>query len=145
MTNPTSTPLPLADIHLQAAPGLWPLAWGWWMVIAAIFITLVMAALAIRTYRHKRRAQRQALTQLAYLDTLAAVNELLKRAALSYFDRETVAGLTGNTWLAFLDSGLPAGKQGFVASASLWQKGVFSKERLSESELAVCKSWPGTG
>ncbi|WP_434361132.1 DUF4381 domain-containing protein [Parasalinivibrio latis] len=143
MTNPTSMSLPLADIHLQAAPGIWPLAWGWWAVIAAVLSILVVATVMIRAFQHKRRARNEALSQLASLETLAAVNELLKRAALSYFNRETVAGLTGNGWLAFLDTGLPASQKGFVASASLWQKGTFSKEGLNESELAVCKSLAG--
>ncbi|KXF79888.1 DUF4381 domain-containing protein [Enterovibrio coralii] len=140
MTTPTSNTLPLADIHLQAAPGLWPLAWGWWVLIAALLLILAVVVYALRLRAQKRKAQKEAIKQLSHTDTLGDINALLKRAALTYFPRHDVAKLTGQSWLAFLDNQLPVSKQGFVAHEALWQKGVFSKEGLNKDELNACKA-----
>ncbi|MFL7009385.1 DUF4381 domain-containing protein [Enterovibrio norvegicus] len=145
MATPTSNTLPLADIHLQTAPGIWTLAWGWWLVIAATLAVIIMIVMWLRARAKKTRAQKEALQALNAVTSLADMNALLKRAALSYFDREHVAGLTGAAWLRFLDEQLPAskeadGKHGFSAHQDLWQKGIFSKEGLSDSEFATCKA-----
>lgn len=145
MATPTSNTLPLADIHLHTAPGMWPLAWGWWLVIAATLALIIAIVIGLRARANKTRAQKQALQALDTVTALADMNALLKRAALSYFDREHVAGLTGAAWLRFLDEQLPASKRpmgnhGFSAHQDLWQKGIFSKEGLSDTELATCKA-----
>ncbi len=145
MATPTSNTLPLADIHLHSAPGMWPLAWGWWLVIAATLALIIAIVIGLRARAKKTRAQKEALQALNTVTSLADMNALLKRAALSYFDREHVAGLTGAAWLRFLDEQLPAskrpnGKHGFSAHQDLWQKGIFSKEGLSDTELATCKA-----
>ncbi|WP_394208803.1 DUF4381 domain-containing protein [Enterovibrio calviensis] len=140
MTNTASTTLPLADIQLQIAPGIWPLAWGWWALIAALLAGTLLAIFLLRQRTQRLQARNEALNQLTQADSLAAINALLKRAALSYFDRDLVAGLTGSAWLAFLDSQLPAIKQGFVAQDELWQKGIFANVALSDAELDTCKA-----
>ncbi|PMN90581.1 DUF4381 domain-containing protein [Enterovibrio norvegicus] len=144
MATPTSNTLPLADIHLQTAPGIWPLAWGWWLVIAATLAVIIMIVMWLRARAKKTRAQKEALQTLNTVTSLADMNALLKRAALSYFNREHVAGLTGAAWLRFLDAQCPdkhsRDKDGFLAHQDLWQKGIFSKEGLSDSELATCKA-----
>ncbi|WP_432822643.1 DUF4381 domain-containing protein [Trichloromonas sp.] len=106
--------LPLRDIHLPLAPGLWPPAPGWWL------LTLLLALLILGFYLLARRARRlryrrQALRQLAELEAdrqlspaalLSALSALLRRAMLCAFDREECAGLTGEAWLRFLDRDL---------------------------------------
>lgn len=140
MTNPTSSALPIADIHLQLAPGIWPLAWGWWLVIFLTLAILIFAFTLLYLRAKKNQAKKDALRQLNGPSSLAEINALLKRAALSYFRRDQVAGLTGNRWLAFLDSQLPENKQGFIANESLWLKGAFSNVPLTDQELNSCKS-----
>ncbi|MDD1781423.1 DUF4381 domain-containing protein [Enterovibrio sp. ZSDZ35] len=140
MATPTSNTLPLADIHLQAAPGLWPLAWGWWALLAALALIIVAVVYALRLRTQKRKAQKEAIKQLCDTKTLGDINALLKRAALTYFPRHDVAKLTGHMWLTFLDNQLPVSKRGFVANETLWQKGVFSKEGLNSKELDICKA-----
>ena len=104
------TALPLRDLHLPEPVGWWPLAPGWWFIIA------VLAALCgyalYRAYRRYRRnaPRRFALGELArfeseYLEHRNPVvlgkqlSELLRRGMLAYADREEVAGLTGEAWL----------------------------------------------
>ena len=59
--------IPLRDLHLPEAVGWWPLAPGWWGVIA---LALIAAALLVRWYlqlRSQSAARRHALQQLAAL------------------------------------------------------------------------------
>lgn len=112
------TALPLRDLHLPDAIGWWPLAPGWWGVIAALGILL--GYVLLRLYRQWRfnAPRRYAMHELAryeaeYLEhrnpvTLGKqLSELLRRGMLAYAPREKVAGLTGSEWLAWLDQGMP--------------------------------------
>jgi len=114
--TPTPDPLSqLKDIHLPEAAGWWPLAWGWWLLFAIIF--MVMAFLCYRWLRHVRRnryrrlAAREAaaLYQQYQQDNnaqsyLRQVNQLLRRTALAAYPRSSVARLSGQAWLSWLDS-----------------------------------------
>ncbi len=106
--------LPLRDIHLPPAPGLWPPAPGWWLLIALLVLLILGLCLLARRAR-RLRYRRQALRQLAELETdmqlpsaalLSALSALLRRAMLCAFDREECAALTGEAWLRFLDRDL---------------------------------------
>ena len=110
--------LPLRDLHLPDAVGWWPLAPGWWVLIA--IVVAFAAWFAWREYRLWRfnAPRRHALKELAryeseYLEHRnpvvlgKQVSELLRRGMLAYAPRAEVAGLTGEAWLAWLDEGLP--------------------------------------
>lgn len=109
--------IPLRDLHLPEAVGWWPLAPGWW-----ILLTLAAAGLSYLLYKQYRQWQRNAARRLALkelsrvrrdyengADPIALckqLSELLRRSMLAYAPRAEVAGLTGNSWLAWLDTGL---------------------------------------
>ena len=111
------TAIPLRGLHLPEAIGWWPLAPGWWILIAVL---LVAAGLLTRAWLRQRAhsaARRRALKQLeesrsayAYhgnpITLGAEVSELLRRTMLAYAPRAEVAGLTGDAWLAWLDRDL---------------------------------------
>ena len=112
------TQLALRDIHLPEAIGWWPLAYGWWLIIALVLVGL--GWLLMRAWRNWRfnAPRRYAIRALAtveaeYLtnrDPVALgrqVSELLRRGMLAYAPRHEVAGLTGESWLEWLDLGLP--------------------------------------
>jgi hypothetical protein len=111
--------IPLRDIHLPELLGIWPLAPGWWLLIATLTLFLALRIhTAFRRWRHnapRRRALRE-LTRIRLeydrgvdLVTLGkALSELLRRAMLAYAPRQDVAGLTGKRWLEWLDGGLDA-------------------------------------
>lgn len=108
--------IPIRDLHLPQAIGWWPLAPGWWFLIA-----LALAGLGYLLYRAYKRwrwnaARRVALSELArvkreYASGMDAVtlaielSELLRRTMLAYAPRAEVASLTGQTWLRWLDRG----------------------------------------
>lgn len=125
--NPTE--LALRDIHLPPEISWWPLAWGWWLLI--VLAVLGLAALiwwwlnrSSNTQGINLSAQASALQELDRIeqqysnDPLGLVRELsvlLRRIAISLYGRRSVAGLTGITWLQFLDKqgGSPVFSQRF--------------------------------
>jgi len=109
--------LPLRDLHLPEAIGWWPLAPGWWFLVA--LAALGLGYLLYKAFLKWRwnASRRTALRELArvrgeYESGLDAVtlatelSELLRRTMLAYVRRDEVAGLTGESWLQWLDRGL---------------------------------------
>lgn len=108
----------LRDIHLPAPISIWPLAPGWYILIA-----LITSAVLVLFYLYYRkclyaRAKKQALKKLQHLHSLyqqghdaqlliAQASILLRRVALAYFPRQQIAGLHGTRWLQFLDQNSP--------------------------------------
>ncbi len=116
----------LAGLHDVVAPA--PVSWApqtvGWVVLAGLLLVLA-AWLGWRTWE-RARANRYRKVALAEIDgvekglredpsyeraALGAVNEILKRTALTAWPRPDVASLAGEDWLAFLDA--TADGQGF--------------------------------
>ena len=102
----------LKDIHEPAAIGWWPLAPGWWM-LAGLVLTLIFAAgwfaLRLREKRRRNLYRQEGVRLLKALDlsephAVEQINILLKRIAVVTFGRDTCAPLTGQRWIAFLES-----------------------------------------
>jgi len=111
------TQIPLRDLHLPEAVGWWPLAPGWWLLLALLASGLVVLVRIWLARRARAAARRHALRELercrsAYAEHGNAVrlgselSELLRRTMLAYAPRADVAGLTGDEWLAWLDRDL---------------------------------------
>jgi len=109
--------IPLRDLHLPEAIGWWPLAPGWWLLIAlGVAVLGYLLRIYLRTYA-RGAARRHAMRQLNALtaefeqhhDAVAfssGLSELLRRTMLAYAPRQEVAGLTGDAWLEWLDRDL---------------------------------------
>jgi len=109
--------IPLRDLHLPEAIGWWPLAPGWWFLIALTVAGLGYLLYRLVTIWRRNAARRTALKELARIQneyqygvdeiSLAIeLSELLRRTMLAYAPRGEVAGLTGDSWLRWLDQGL---------------------------------------
>lgn len=110
--DPTTLLNQLRDIHLPEPIGWWPLAMGWWLVIAATCFILLGIGYY---YWHKRYPStlRIALTLLTKLQQrqmqqpdqnyLAELSIIIRRVALTRFPRSDVAYLHNDAWLRFLD------------------------------------------
>jgi hypothetical protein len=109
--------IPLRDLHLPDGITFWPLAPGWWIVIALLLIGLGIMLQRWLRARARGAARRHALRQLdvivsdydVHRDLIAFganLSELLRRTMLAYAPRSNVAGLTGEEWLGWLDHDL---------------------------------------
>jgi hypothetical protein len=108
----------LAGLHDVVTPPVVsyvPQTVGWYVLAAAL--VLLLGWLGWRAWRHARanRYRKVALAEIDRIEAglledvarrpaaLAAVNEILKRTALTAWPRPEVASLAGEGWLAFLD------------------------------------------
>jgi len=153
---PEQTTLPLRDIHLPTAPGWWPPAPGWW-IIAGLGVVIVVLMLWFYRRYQRRRLQREALSaldtiQAAYdsgLDegkTIQALSIWLRRVCISCYPAATVAGLTGQDWLRFLDQQLSShdAKQGFSSGPGrqlLSAPYQATAAGHSSELLLLCRQW----
>ena len=110
--------IPIRDLHLPPEIGWWPLAPGWWAIIAILVILAALGLRALFKGLADSRARRFALRQfeqakveyrthgnLVMLGT--SLSELLRRTMLAYAPRAEVAGLSGDAWADWLDRDLP--------------------------------------
>ncbi|MBW8190433.1 DUF4381 domain-containing protein [Neiella marina] len=108
------TQLPIKDIMIAQAVSWWPLAPGWWVLIA-----LVMLAIVAMAWQLIRRHQKQAISRLAVARvtswqpaevTAEQCNALLKAVALHYArpeQTEALGALSGTAWLNWLQASTP--------------------------------------
>ena len=109
--------LPLRDIHLPLPVGIWPLATGWWFLIAALIAVIAIVLLLIQ--RHRRpTALKQALAEVDRLFGTSEISNvqrnqeislILKKLAVTTYPREDVAGLSGQEWIKWVRSQLEGG------------------------------------
>ena len=139
----------MRDIHLPAPVSWWPLAPGWW---GLLILSVLMIGLAIWAWRSRRRAtvKKLALLELARIvesggDARLRLQELtilVRRAAMSAYPRDQVAGLTGEAWLEFLDRHL--GDQRFTQGPGrLLSEAPYRREMPGEVEAleSLCREW----
>lgn len=151
--------LALRDIHLPEAISWWPLAPGWWILLASVLLIFAALFIARKNYRSKQlkrdiKSELELIKQ-QYQQTLnksqlaKSLSILLRRASISYYPKTNIAGLTGEHWLAYLDN----------ANVKLSEKNSFKSNTgevlLSapylpdntkldfdaQSLIAICESW----
>jgi len=115
----------LHDIHELDTVGIWPLATGWWLMLACT-VLLILLFIGLRRWRpdwHRYLPRygwsRDAARELTVLraqvghgdvKVLAArLSELLRRIAIARCGRDRCAGLHGEHWLAWLGDHDPDG------------------------------------
>lgn len=100
----------LAPPHAPSPAGWWPPAPGWCAL--ALILLFIPGIIIYRYYRLKPRLSRIALRELKQLESsvindaqlASELERLMRRYALAIYDRESVASLSGDTWLAFIVS-----------------------------------------
>lgn len=138
--QPGQSPLDqLADIHLPGSISWWPLAPGWWVLIAL----LVIALLAFWFWRYRAKQNRYRKTAQQELDNIysnyqtnqnasAFLHEtsvLLRRTALTAYPKNFNASIKGDAWLEWLDNVCP-NKQ---ANPALQFNGEIGQQLLTAS------------
>ncbi len=126
--NPEMMLSQLAPLRDPMAISWWPLAPGWWIVLALGLALLAGLVLWLRKRRLKTAYRRVALAALDELRTRGGqqdeLNWLLKAAALRAYPHEQVAALHGAQWRQFLTSSCPkVAANAFAELDSLYQLG----------------------
>lgn len=115
----------LRDVHAPPPVGMWPLAPGWWFVLALLCIASVYAlwrlAPWLRSLVYRYNATR-ALDALMAREPdeqqmLSSVNLILRRTAQYAYPRHHASALAAREWLKFLDRS--AHMNGFSRGAGL--------------------------
>ena len=108
--------LVLRDIHGLDAIPWWPMAPGWWYLIAAIGLLLLLALLREwliysglwlgwrADARRQLRALKKDLRHEDPREVAGRLSELLRRIAMARSGRRAAAGLTGDDWLQWLNA-----------------------------------------
>lgn len=99
--------------HLPDQISIWPIAYGWWIVLALTLILLCIITILCVCYYKKTQYRRRALTIAKHISEqyqqhhdiktfTSDCNKLLKQVVLSVFPRSEVANLYGQAWIDFL-------------------------------------------
>ena len=105
----------LRDLHLPQAVADWPPALGWWLLAGLVLFGLVWSMRALywryKSNAYRRFAQRELKAIVAeHAETqdarraLSRLQFLMKRVAMTAFNRAEVAALSGVAWTQFLDA-----------------------------------------
>lgn len=111
---PNTAALDLRDIHLPEPVSWWPVAPGWWLLIAAIVLILFVIIISRKIYR-SRQLKRDIASELENIkqqfrasnnksQLAKSLSILLRRASITFYPAEDTAGLTGENWLSYLDA-----------------------------------------
>lgn len=147
-TNPLAE---LKDVHLPAPVSIFPLATGWYIVIAIIFI-LVAVLIWWQLRRHKKKQQQQEIFSLLKQieanavttsdeKTIEECSILLKRVAVAKFPEQKPQLLFGKNWLQFLDK---TGKTTeFTTGSGHYLGEIYQKQQLEDKEafFALIEKW----
>ncbi|MCA0934322.1 DUF4381 domain-containing protein [Vibrio alginolyticus] len=136
--------LNLEPLVLPNQPDWFPLAWGWWAVLAGIIIAVLGLALFFKWRTKRLRAKKTALKLLTHSvppHTPSSAMEILRQAALSYFPRTEIAPLTGSTWYEFLDS--HTNETRFTDKQQQWQATLYQKSPQEHHQDLIddCVFW----
>lgn len=123
-TSQAADPLAqLQDIHLPPDIGLWPPAWGWWLLAFLLISFLGALIFFVRQHKTRNAYRAPALNELNRLNKeypheqnaeyLQGVSMVLRRTALSGFENQFDPSLKGNAWLEWLDNQCPKAQQQF--------------------------------
>lgn len=143
-TTNTSHPLSLQSIQLPEPPSFWPLAWGWWSLIATVCIALMVTITLWKWHKKRMRAKKAALALLNLEKNTISPSgamEIVRQAALSYYPRSRVAHLSGEEWLRFLDSQLT--NNSFATNQADWIVALYQKNSEFDRDKMInqCEHW----
>ena len=121
------------------------------MIITAIAL-IALVFFIVKRRQKNQYAKNEALacfrdSQPSNTLSPSAAQDIVRQAALSYFPREKIAGLSGDDWLTFLDAQLA--KPLFSAKQSQWQQALYQDTALMSDEqkkaqqqlVNDCETW----
>ena len=159
--NPDIASIPLRDIHLPEPVSWWPLAPGWWITLGLLVLAAVVGYL-LKLARERQQLTKQSLDEFTRLvsryqadrdarSLLSDISQLIRRVSITQFEHESIAGLTGDAWLEFLDRTMESkkngrdikfcGELGAYLVAAQYQKSSSIDEHKLDQLLVLSKAW----
>ena len=161
MSEQSLTPqnLDLRDIHLPDPISWWPIAPGWWLVIVSLFLIIAVIFILRKIYLGKQ-LKRDIISKLENIkqqfhktqnksQLAKSLSILLRRASITYYPENNIAGLTGNNWLNHLDITNSNGSPGRVFQSNTGEV-LLSAPYLPDNSIhdydaqaliQLCESW----
>lgn len=135
----------LHDIEGIGDVSMWPLAIGYWILIASILGVVIYGCFWICYYFSWKRKAHLELRQIEKTFSLEELSLVLRKIVLKRFKREECAGLFGVRWLMWLKEKDPnqfdwVEKGKILLSAPYSPQNSFSKNEAEELIKAV-KRW----
>ena len=135
----------LNDIVLAEQVGWWPLAWGWWLIFVILCALIATAIVWRLRYLKNHKVYRAATAELAkHNHSLAAINQVVKRAALQVWPAENISALQGSDWQRFLISTMPAAEQAkFAAELQEFSQAVYqpNNQKQQQQYMRLMERW----
>lgn len=97
----------LKDIHLPAQVHNYPIAPGWWILLALAIIALVLLIRFYLRYRKVRQMKKQVIAKIQHATNIEESLVLLKIAMMNYFPRNETAALHTKVLHTFMVNQLP--------------------------------------
>ena len=141
--DPVQDPLSqLRDIHVPSEVNIWPLDWGWWVLLATVLFATFALIRWIVIQRRFNKPRKQALILLNDITSTqdnwpVALNALLKRTALTYCNDASIAGLHGKLWHAFLLDHVDKGKKDIEKGFELLSKNTY-QQKTNIQDFTLC-------
>ena len=101
----------LHDIVELEQVSYWPLAWGWWLLLALLLAAIISISFRLIKRRRATAVLRQQQRAITHCASVAEVSQCLKLVVLHYFSGQQLETVTGLPWLLFLNQLLPTNKQ----------------------------------
>lgn len=138
MPEQTNPLVDLKDIILPTTYETALPAIGWWLLGVLVILSLSLLLFAAWRFWNLDKPRREALLKLKQQPaTLAELNLLMKRLALSYYPRQQVASLNGQAWLVFLDSTSRKNQAAFSELQDAWQQALYSATPSDSAQQCI--------
>ncbi|MFT6269152.1 MAG: hypothetical protein ACJAVV_001976 [Alphaproteobacteria bacterium] len=128
----------LADITAPASVSLWPLAWGYWLLIVLSLALLIWGTVSLLKFRKKRHEKYKAVAALSSIDSHSPyfahkVQLVMKTLCAHYLPYAASKTLYGNAWRSLLLS-VYKGKQiaELDQAITMLQKRLYAKAAGNE-------------
>ncbi|MCB1583827.1 MAG: DUF4381 domain-containing protein [Xanthomonadales bacterium] len=129
--------LPLRDIKLPPEPGFWPLAPGWWILLALIAVLLLWLLFKWVAHLRKKRRWQAIEQQLSSIEfayqqhqskqqLLTELSVFLRRFVKFYLQQDIAASYRNHHWIEHLNQ--LAGKPTFSPYATALTQGVYQAD-----------------
>lgn len=97
----------LADISTPSTIDIWPLAWGYWLLIAFGLFIVIASVVAVRKHRKYYRVRNFSINKVRALAPndphyLTKLHVILKQCTQNYFPNKQVLNMSGQTWCDFV-------------------------------------------